>query len=571
MFKFFDQKEEERFNPEEIILTDFILLAYGDTENKLKQDFIGTSKNKKTLKIGSYSFKKEEIKIKQYENNEEIIHVIPCNFTNTQYISYIIISKKDDKIYNISCKIINDNLQVEKDLFLGESDRIPFLFSHDNYQPSLILQLGEKSEIVFFDRSEFKRIQTNLPRLAENHTSGFIDVDGDLKAELVLVTEEADKKFICIMDKKNNDYSVIQKIEIPFKSGPLAFADFTASGCTDIAFVSEENDNFYLTVLFNLRESFKNKDKKEKHFLKHDNHTKNQPEIYNFVKEENYLKINLDMFQGLKPILKYDEKLNNLPGGIFIADVNLNSFPDIVLIMTDKNNKTHIKILMNNYHKDKHDHQFKELEPQIADTEGLLSVSFSDYQKNGYDGVILNKIKNADYVLTYVENNIGKDHYKFTAITTNPYLPKKSYGSYVPGVSYKYYIEEENVVRIGHQMPQSSFTHLQNPRVFFGLGSINFLVDKLYVGGPNSQAFNEIYHVKTKILPNSDLVLRPHQKGIGVELYLNFAKYVKNIIYVFCFVLFVNILIVVYNYNKERKREKKNKKRENFLYNFAAL
>ncbi|KAM0688039.1 hypothetical protein COBT_000708 [Conglomerata obtusa] len=569
-FDIFNNKEEETFCAEDFIINDFILLAYGDTENKLRQDFIGTSKDKKKLKIVKYSRSKGQILEKIYEHTEEIIHIIPCNFFNTKYLSYVLISINEKKSYNVICKKVNNNLEADGDVFLGVCDRIPILFSHDNWHNSLILQDKNESKIVYYENDNLKTKDINIPRLAINHSSAFIDVDGDLKPELVLVTEKGENKSIYIIEKYRGGYEKRQEFDIGNITGPIVFADFNASGCVDLAYVSKSEDNYHLNILYNLRKPFGNKEKKGDNFYKYYNHNKNNDQIYDITNKSNYEKINLDCFKNMHPILESDKMINSLPTGIFISDLNLNTYPDIILLMKDNNGKTFIRMLENK-HKEGHEVHFTPYETLLKDIDGILSVSFADHMNKGKDGIIINKAKNADFELTYIENNIGKDHFKFTALTVSPTSPKKSYGSYVPGISYKYYIDEESIVRIGNQMPQSSFLHLQHPSVFFGLGSINFLVDKLFVGGPVSSTYNEIYSVRTKILPNSDLVLKPYNGGISVELYLSFAKYVKNIIFVFCLVLFINILIVLYSYNKERKKEKKAKAKESFLFNFAAL
>ncbi|KAM0678038.1 hypothetical protein BDAP_001065 [Binucleata daphniae] len=571
MINIFNKNEEQVFTNEEIIDNDFIFLAYGDTQNNLQQDFIGTTKNKKKLKILKYSKSEQKLKKIIYNHDKEIVHIIPCNFTNSDRLSYIIVClEPNEDLYDVACITVDEKYEQSTTHDLGKCDRMPFLFSHNDWYNTLILQNGTNTCICYFESDKVVHKPFNIPRLAKGHTSAFIDVDGDLKPELVLVCEEEDEKVINIYNSNDNYQDLKQKIKIPKSAGPLMFGDFNATGCTDIAYITEEDDTCYINILYNLRNSFISKENKGKEYLRYDNHQKNESYAYSINNSDYHYRMSLDEFKGLKPHFYSDLLHKDLPCGIFVTDINLNTYPDIILLMKDHKNNTHVKILENK-HKENDSHRFVCLNKSINELNDIISFSTADYCNRGKEVIIINKVHNGEFTLFSLDNTLGQDHFKISALTISPTSGKKAYSSYVPGISYKYYIEEENVVRIGHQLPQSSFLHLHHPSVFFGLGSINFLVDKLFVGGPNSKTYNQIYSVKTKILPNSDLVLKPYSDGIRVELYLNFAKYVKNIIIVFVIVIITNIFVVIYTYRKQKKKEKKIKEAERFLFNFAAL
>ena len=476
----------------------------------------------------------------------------------------ILVCKKNQS-YEVFFKLLVDDY---KEIFIGNSDRIPILFSYDNWENYLILQNGNETQMYSYKDRLISR-KMNLPRLAPNHSSAFIDIDGDLKAELILITQEKDKKAINIMQQVQNGYEIKEKILIPQITGPVVFADFDASGANDIAYISLENKEYFLNILYNCRNKLKGASK-NKAKSNHSDHSKYMDRLFQTNNSKFFYRKRLNLFQNLQPMLQANDFLHNLPYGIIVSDINLDSYPDLLLTFKDANNTQYVRVLLNK--KDKDDkHYFEPLQIQPNDLSGILSASFVDLKGERKQGLVINRINNGIPVIQYIESNISKDYYKLFAITMSPQTKKDEYQGYVPGISYKLHNDETNMVRIGNQMSQSSFLHLQPPSVVFGLGSINYLIDNFYIGGPPSSQMNQIYEVGTKILPNSYLVCKPHNKGVHVELYISLAQYAYNIAYVFCLVLFLNCLFVIYSYRRDKLREKTAKKKESHLYNFSAL
>lgn len=580
MYKAFIPSNYETFAEIETIDNDFILLAYGDATNKMRPSLIGTSMNKKILKILSYSITDDTFNAITYPQKNEIVHIIACDFLNTgESLSYILVCKNDnenitestkkDARYVVSCFTPgSDNKVIE----IGKCSKMPILYSENDWRNYLLLQNNEETAVYVYKDKLTKKIIEGFPNLALDHSSGFIDIDGDMKAELVLVTERNGKRFLTIMDDVNGNKEVRMKIKIPDQIGPIGFGDFNASGAFDIVFVSKESDSYYLNLLLNKRTSFANKEKRGKKFLKYTDHTKYTEDPFTITDHDYYHKIPLDMFGDLKPKMKADDRtLNGLPTGLLVADITVNSYPDIVLLMEDSSGKTYIRILENKFYNVDENQTFVPLKIYPSDMDDIFSVSIADIKKTGRECLVVNRIHSGEYSIGNIESNISKDSYKIHATTLRPGTKRGFYQSSVPGVSYKYYIEENDFVRIGHQMSQFSHLSFQTQTAFFGLGYTNFLVDKFFLSGPSRSSFNKVYLLHSKVIPNSELVLTPNQNSVITELYLSFAKNVMNIIIVFTIVLLLNFTLVVYTYKKEKDLEKKNKKRESYLFNFSAL
>lgn len=556
----------KKFKDAETITDDLILLTYGDTNNDVKDDLIGIGANKKD--IFSVSFEKNQhTRTLLYKHTDSIMQIIPFCSSNSAKLSYLFTSKVNDT-YHIYCKFATK----EKADFIGEFTRLPMLFSYDNWNHYFLLQ--NENETIFLEILEESVVKHifNLPKLHIHHSSAFIDIDGDLKPELVLVTEENDKKFVTIITKiKKDTIKVIQKFEIPNETGPLIFADFNVSGANDIAFVSKENDEYFLNILFNQRTPFQNK-VKDKQKLKYDDHSKNKNLPYSLDSKNSkcHYKKNLKDFNIVEPIMNADDVVSNVATGIFLTDIKLNSYQDIILMVKNNDGKTTFMMLENRIRKESEEF-FRPYDANLSDINDVISVSFADIKGDGVGGLVVNRKKDFGYKIEFYQNNAANGSYKVKALTISPQSKRGNRIRYLSGVSYKYYVEEANIVRIGSQIPQTSFLHLQTPSVLLGLGTLNYLVDKFYLGGPYSSKYNEIYCLRTKILPNSTIILKPTESGVFVELFLTFPQYVTMIIVVFILVLCVNLLVVFISFRKEKLKEKMSSRKESHLFNFAAL
>ncbi|TBU07981.1 hypothetical protein CWI36_0199p0020 [Hamiltosporidium magnivora] len=552
------------------ICEDFILLAYGDVENKRKTDFIGTSLDKRTMMVYSYCRNSNTYKkILQSEVfDDEIEHIIPADFDMSGKISFLLIFRTGILYRN---KILFQEKAINN---LPNTERIPILFADLELQPCLLVQINKEIKLLHKITKENFKIEKflEIEDLSLSHSSSFVDVDGDLKADLIFVTNENDNNKIVIFTNSNMNYERSPNEILIGKTGPIVFGNFVGDGSNDIAYISEENKNWYLNILINKKLKFCSNKNKEKCIDWQEN-IGTKATDWGFEKDSEYhIRIPLKRFyKDLIPIT-FLKEIGNIPGGITVTDLNMDGRPDLILTFFDKKlNSNVFRILENTGEFGENLFRPVTYETFLYKMKGILSVSSADPENIGTEGLVINREYDGTYILEYSRNYLGSGNLKLSAITILPETSKKAYGSAIPGVTYFFELYETSDIRIMTQMSQSSFLHLQHPAVFFGLGTLNLLVDEIFISLPMTSSYKNIYSIDNKIIPNSDLVLKPENTKIAVELFLNLTKYAIYTSIVVIIVLIINILLVYIFYRSELKYFDKIKKSEKYAFYFEAL
>lgn len=574
---------------DEISISEFVLMAYEHNKDDMTTTMVGTNPEGTIIRLISFENGKLEPKIEDYNGFSSIHFIIPVDIHHQNKSSYLLIYSRTN-YFSIECfePWHKNTLEI-----ITQCDSIPLVIANENNDTCLFYQFENQTMIYDLKNKVTINVEFETRKLIFNHSSAFIDVDGDLVPELVLFVRENNENFISIYSKINKTYKKTCEINISKYSdllGPFVFGDFDVSGGCDIAFVSQDKDGYYLNVLLNKRTRVKDKTVKNKKHLNHDNHTKKEKDFYDTDTNFKRFLLKDPHQENLKfvPFLKGEKTMKNISCGVLVVDINLDSYPDI-LIAGKVGDKPYICILENLYgttnsvdllftphlypipykpttHKNKAGIIVADPIPTI------ISVSIADILNEDEEFLIINYEKNNNYHIQCIRNNTSKDFYKISV--TTKYLGKnfKDEQKIVPGIGYKYFIDENDVTRIGHQFTQSSFLHLQAPFLTLGLGPVNFLIDKFYIGGPKQSGIDAISVVKTKIIPNSIVVFKPNDRGyVAVELYLRFKDYFLNIFLVLLLVLIVNLIIVFYGYKKEVRKERQNRKLESHFFNFSAL
>ncbi|EJW02177.1 hypothetical protein EDEG_03373 [Edhazardia aedis USNM 41457] len=570
MNSFLKQNEDYKFSDPVLIDSDFLLLAYGNTRKNLHQDFIGTSKNRHILKILTCSANSKTIESEERTFDKEIVSVISCDFDRSGESSYIITFKnpEDEHLFDVvHFKKSNNSINL-----LSSGDRIPFLYSTDEWNCTILIQNNLETRIFYYDKDKLCDKKIDFPRLSIDHSSAFVDINGDLRPDLALIIEESGQKYLSLqISDKFDDSKIAQKIKLVGKTGPIVYADFNGNGLIDCAFVSSINDEYYLNVYLNKNNEILTKIDRSKNI--NDQTTKKESVEYGTFDEKKqyfydndpkfYKKIRLnDIFPNLTPVLQMNPVITgtNLPCGIMAADINLNSYTDIFILFKDTNDEIQFRILENMFWDNG---TFRPMKYQPDHIPGILSVSVCDFTTEFKESLIVNNYYNGKFQLRYMENNYAKNRCRLTVTVLQPDSELKTYSSIVPGISCNYYIEETGALRASTAVSQSSFLHLQRPMCVIGLGSLSYSGDILSIGGPrtsNDLVHNHVMDVKNKILPNSDLVIRPFKKAFRVELFLKVGEHVLHIVIVFMIVFLINIIFVFVGHrleNAEKEDESK--------------
>ncbi|KAF7682475.1 T-cell immunomodulatory protein [Astathelohania contejeani] len=510
--------------------------------NEHKNSLICIDKNRTTLVAFTYSNEnKKFIKEVIYEEKDgKIYTVYASTFDSVEYMSYVIVLQNSNDIFQM--KLVKSG--EENNIDLPDSEIVPLLYSDDN-SPSLFIKTtnGYSSLTIKNGKCESRKFPNITSDIERNHNGAFVDVTG-LSTNLIFTTQNTNKgRCIEIYALNSKDLIKLSELEIPKKTGPMVFADIRRNGRMDLVFVSHEDNKYYLNIYYNTGDTkcpFKEENDKYK-------------DVYDLTK----------LFPGFEPITDVDV-LGNIPAGLVAIDLDLNSYPDFVLIMKNKTTeKTFIRVLENNEGKLIVSEKWKELE----EIDGAISVGVLDIYGLSEYGIFVNNYLNGDFHISYFDSTYAWDNFRLQLVTLQSDI-RAIYRGVLPGVSYRLYLRTPEMVLTGTQMPQRPFLSPHIPGIFFGLGSLNVMIEKLVLRLPDGNTSMEVSQI---IIPNSELVLRISNNDVDVELFLNIWSTVRGVSIVLFTVLLINFMLVVWFYLHEKKKQKKAMKKDSMLFNFEAL
>lgn len=534
-----DLPEDKVFKNSEPVVDDFLLLAFADSKNKLGLDLVGTSMDMRSLIV--YNSPSGTLRYSmgfRHKHSRKICTVIPADYNSSGNTSYLLVSREGDMYENaLLFKSVESVVQLEK------TRAVPMLLSYRDSRPALLFQTTTRSYVLKFEKNttRWMAVPVDFPALHTMHTSAFIDLTGNMLADLALDTTRSDGRYLEVFKNTGTDLLKAEERRLPDAIGPLCFADFNGSGLVDVAFVSTESGNEYLNIFFN------------------DGPTGFAGGTTSKIDLSNLL-------AGHKAVITSENF--DMPSGIFISDIFSRGVPQIVVAMRSTTSGTTRYLLMKNFG----DARF------VADTTAfsgvpplkMASATLVDISNRGAEGLLLNYYENGSYRLDFYNNMVADSNtYHVRVLTHDGNAPKDSYGSALPGVSYQYRSIENNKKYIGFQLAQSSFPHLQHPFVFLGLGTFPYLIEFDGIGLPFYERKGKVFRLGRKIIPNSQLSLHPYRGQMLMYLHFSIAENIKNIFFVLMLILTINAVVLCFLYWKNRRAE--NEKNPNVLFSFETL
>lgn len=526
------------FGDQENILKGCILLGHSVSEKKMEKHLICTTPERKTLLVYEYNPNNgRTTTVLKHKFQHKISNVIPMDYDSSGNISYLV-SFIDGAIYkNI---ILFTHLENEEQL--SDTTSIPFVFCHMDSFPAVLIQpKGEHSYILkFYTKNGLRKnkIDISLPILHKNHTSGFIDVTGDLIANLVLETIDKGIRKIEIFKSINSNYSRLQSIELPNIIGPMVF--FTRRNKADIAYVSKEKNEYFLNILKNTGDS---------------------EEIFN-LDIENKKNIT-NTVKGYVPMLV--NEYSGMAAGLTAVDLRCNSTYNLVVTFCKVGSNKTAHILFENDKKG----GFKVGSSLFNDINDLIGISgsFSDIKNNGKQNLLLNHIENGSYKLDYYDNtSLSSDTYFLSALSLNTF---SAFSSVIPGVSYVYHFVESSTELRAFQQPQTSYSHLSEQHANVDLGNSAQLVDIKEVGIPGT---GKVFKLMQKLVPNSRILLRHANGKVKILLNLNLRAGIWKILVVYFIFGVVNASVCIWLFLADQNRTKGSElENGQFVFNFGSL
>lgn len=556
---------------ETISITNFILLAYTDLFNKRAYDMVGTKEDPMDFVVYSYDRKEKVMKnTYSYRHDSNIHIVIPSSFDGNKKGSFLLVTKNKNNTFRNVILFSATN----KVLKLPNTTAPPILYTQNGtLKPVLLMQTKDnlltveiENDTKFNEKKETGFLEDD-ERIHPEHTSTFVDLTGDHKADLALVILKNDEKYLKVLENTSGGFNKLFEMKLPKKSGPLVFNDFNKSYMNDLAFVSEEDGKYYLNVYYNTNER---KDimayKLVEQDLKLDNFNKNifSTESKYFMKQD-LSKINSDNLDFCLSC----ESLGGIPSGIFDTDIDLDKNVEIFLT-AKKGNEGNIIVPLRFNKNSKEFEVYTEMN-YLNKEKNVLSFSTCDYKNEGRELCVINKIENNTSVLKILPNVLSKENMKIS-VTTVLDETKTLYGNGVVGTSYLLSIDEGAGICLGNSLPPGPFLHLKNQTATFGLGCLTFHINILRVTVPSYGDFEKTYVVQYDIVQNLDLIVGVGKNGkFNIRAFIIAAVYILKIFFVLFIVIILNFIIVGILHLRDARKQREARTKDSMHPLFRSL
>lgn len=479
-----------------VIRTGFKLLAHAFHESQDHQGIVGVNGRELVLMLGWNSEENafEKTVTKKVTGGGEVINIISQTLGPDE--NQVLVTTKDGEGF-ASYLVGFDETSPE---LLFRSQSTPILVADPNDLSPLLIYSPEDGKIQIssiWDGELVSRATHDVSySLRGVHTSWFLDLTGDMHADLALHITDGRSNSIHIL-RMDSDYALepIQTINLASEIGPIIFSEMTSMPGIDMMYVSKENGEFYLNLHENLsipEDQVKNLKTLEgsKKFFLHNNPTR----VYDEVPTKTKLST---ILHEDKPLLR---EQNGSPTGIFLADIMGSGRKDVYLLAGERL-QTRVKVLRI----DPASKEFvlaDELTTSLEIFDRVTGISVTDLDASGKESLLINTIDdsgNHQLIKADIEDPAEKTGLTLVALVELPCKRK----AYVPGASFFMVYENHGKMVKVSQCSQSSYPSLQRHREYVGLGPTNLFLNFVSVSVPHADPTISRFDAVSIIVPNT--------------------------------------------------------------------
>ncbi|KAJ3514179.1 hypothetical protein NLJ89_g2518 [Agrocybe chaxingu] len=394
--------------------------------------------------------------------------------------------------------------------------------------------------------------------LANPHSNGVVDLDGDCLADVFLVCEDGrgHKSYQIWINKKDEGFALSQEGPLPSGTQSISFADIDRDGTIDLIFptcssVSPSTgvgSDCYINIAYNqqlplctlttdsgLRKGVRVCRRPEDLCITDPNFKFDlSPRSDNNA----FVRFPVSSLFPSSSLLVLDTTFSpSIPIGLKLGDADLDGFPDLLVITTSGRDHTPHLIfsvpcaagVAGCSSDGKGRRGWKVANKGVEALEAVKdarSVSFLDMDEDGTLDILVQRVgDNKQGSFLFIQNNFYYDAFFLKAIVLNGacdngwcYTPNGSakyhpFGVSYSGATYKYTVLDtsghRSAAQVG-QLPQTSYHSLQTPYSFFGLGRTNNYIENLFVG--TTLHADQHYINMEGVIPNSKVVILPSIK-----------------------------------------------------------
>lgn len=559
------------------LIKNFFLMAYADIFNKRHYDMVGIGSDNKQLLIYAYDDGEDTYKQKlSHFFDKEIYTVIPCDLESNGNTSLLITFKeKEDEFANVFVNFSKEDGNLKLNINEIENTMsVPFLFTNwENSKPAFFLETHKETKMLCISDGKLnyvtlKNLLKENETLKADHTSTFVDLTGNLQSDLCLFVKRDESTWLKVFESKANGFHLLFEIELTKnKIGPVLFGDFTSSGMNSMIFVEDEPNGSIVNLYIN-------KGKRE------DSHHYKSPKVSLeatnvesglFSKDSTYHKrIPISRFYSNSKAILNLEELNNIPGGIFTTDIDLDGMLEIFLVI--KNEKSKKIILPLKFNDISKSFVLYEEMNESLQLEDVISFSSVDFRNKGKEDIIVNIMENGSPSILCYENTLNKANMKLSLTTSLLQKGQNKYGMSLPGISYMLIFNDGNNLKITSNFGSGPFLHLNSQTTTIGLGDSAFMINILRIGVSEHNKHKDIYFIDTSIIQNFDLIIYIGEYGkYKIVAFFNTSEYTFKILIVLITVISVNLLFLLILYWRQNKYQKIIRSRESTHPLFRSL
>ena len=478
---------------------------------------------------------------------------------------------------------INDTLKDEPLVLDWDGNMIPDLLAEtSNGKRMRWMTLATKDkpseEFVSVEFPKNKGGQ-NFEPFRVPHSNAFVDINGDLSADLVITTE---KNFEIWMNQGGN-YVLNTTIPLPVDQNSDAYI-----GQATWADINQDSEPELLLPLC----SDKKCEEQSQLHVYHKGNWQNLTDIFLKAQTSKYGYV-IPEENPATEVLGL-----NLPVTLRLGDFDMDGFPDILVLLkqigAEQDQGPSAYLLMNvactKAGCSDLGRTYNVLwSSEVSQATNAIQVTFFDIYEDGVLDMLLvvkgKAANNEDGISLHAYKNGYSADACFMKITVVSGLcyndcpnGRTPFGVNQPGVAVKYDTTKPNgapTKGCATQLSQSAHFALQLPYTLFGLGQMPNFVDQLYVGTPTPNNTKPLNNSWPQIIPNTQLIVIPNP--IDQPRYWNMKLYVKpseailitGLVLVGCLGLTSTILGGLHW--RERKEDKEEKKQEAQKFHFDAM
>ncbi|XP_033753779.1 T-cell immunomodulatory protein-like [Pecten maximus] len=496
-----------------------VIAAFGDFNADKNIDIFIITDQGSSVQVLLTSMEKEPFKsVTLLKNSSDIgiiSNVVPADFDGDTQMDLMVTRKVTSTPYSVQVQIywgiLTTDSLVPEPLTLSEvfDDQPLLLDANGDLIPDLLGEQGGKSYYWIFNEgvrgNVTKRAVSSVNlNLTKPQSSGFVDLDGDLAADISLVTDKGIEQWYNMHGEFRSNHPVLS-YPSGMKDGirgQATYVDVDGDSKVDVLMPSCEGDVCDIWVLSKL--------------------------------EWQKLSVSFDSGGGtMWRFVTADEnprQMKQLPITLRSGDFDLDGFPDLLAVLQHKKEDGEVLqrayILLNvrcsgaGCEKFSRTYRVAWTTTLHSPSDKAILATFFDYEENGILDVMVTTYTSKNVYQTNLMKHTFEQDACFIKImvtsgvcSDNCPAHRKPYGINQPGPVAKFTTLDTNgdpQVGAATQLTQSAYFSLQQPYIVFGLGQTPNFVDKLYVGIPHPNGTDVRTRSWSSVIPNSQLIIIPY-------------------------------------------------------------